>query len=56
MSYREMMERAERASLGLIRDAGLPDPDRVEHGEHELRLIWLAPKVAVVIELDETEQ
>ena len=42
----------QRRTLRLLEDNGLPGPDQIEFGEHEVRFLWLDRKVALVVELD----
>lgn len=44
---------AERRMLELMKDAGLPPPAEVQHGEDVVRFLWPDKKVAVVIEVEE---
>ncbi len=42
MKVREMLERAD-----------VPRPDHIEYGFHCIRLFWIEPKVALVVDIDE---
>jgi hypothetical protein len=46
---------AERRMLDLMKNADLPEPDEIQHGPSEVRFLWHAKKIAVVIDLEETE-
>jgi hypothetical protein len=48
LDQRDWTERRMRA---IIADAGLPEPDEVEHHESSILLLWHEPKLA--IEIDE---
>ena len=37
----------------MLRDEGLPEPDRVEYGHTCIRLFWNETKVALVVDIDE---
>ena len=38
----------------LVADAGLDPPDAVEYGLDSLTFFWTGPKVAVIVDLDDT--
>lgn len=46
-------EEVEARMRALIAEAGLAEPDAVEHEPRAVVLLWHGPKVAVVIDLDE---
>jgi hypothetical protein len=46
---------AEQRMRELLADAGLPEPDEVQHGDGEVKFLWYDSKVAVVVNLDEGE-
>lgn len=37
----------------MLRQGGLPDPDRVEYGHTCIRLFWEETKVVLVVDIDE---
>jgi hypothetical protein len=41
---------------GLLDDAGLAHPDRVEHGPTSVVFCWDGPRVAVIVDLDRADQ
>jgi hypothetical protein len=44
---------AEHAGRALLENGGLPQPDAVEYGHTCIRFFWEAPKVVLVIDIDE---
>jgi hypothetical protein len=49
-------QRAERQVRTLLEDCGLPAPDEVEYGKTCVRFLWLDPKVALVVDLEDLEE
>jgi hypothetical protein len=47
---------AERRFRQLLEASGLDAPDRVEYDPEEMVFFWEAQKLAVVVELNDTEQ
>ena len=45
--------RCERAAREMIREGGLPDPDRIEYGHTCIRLFWEETKVVLVVDIDD---
>jgi len=37
----------------LVDQTGLPQPDQVEYGHTCIRLLWHAPRAALVVEIDD---
>jgi hypothetical protein len=44
---------AEHAGRALLENGGLPQPDAVEYGHTCIRFFWNAPKLVLVIDIDE---
>jgi hypothetical protein len=44
---------AERAVREMLEDNGLPEPDQVEYGYGCIRFLFVEPKLAVVIDIDD---
>jgi hypothetical protein len=44
---------AERGAREMLEQGDLPQPDWVEYGYTCIRLIWLEPKVVLIVEIDE---
>ena len=47
---------AERTIRDLLKDNGLPEPDRVEYGYTCIRVFFDEPKVCLVIDIDEAPE
>ena len=43
----------ERDAREMLRNGGLPEPDRVEYGHTCIRLFWEESKVVLVVDIDE---
>lgn len=43
----------ERDAREMIRQGGMPQPDRVEYGHTCIRLFWKESKVVLVVDIDE---
>lgn len=43
----------EQQAREMLRDEGLPEPDRVEYGHTCIRLFWNETKVVLVVDIDE---
>ena len=43
----------ERDAREMLKQGGLPDPDRVEYGHTCIRLFWEESKVVLVVDIDE---
>jgi hypothetical protein len=43
----------ERDAREMLRQGGLPDPDRVEYGHTCIRLFWEDTKLMLVVDIDE---
>jgi hypothetical protein len=52
----DQKQRAERQIRRLLEDSGLPAPDEVEYGLACIRFLWLDPKVALVVDLDDLDE
>lgn len=48
-------DEVEQRMVDLLERSSLPTPDAVEHGDHQVRFLWTEPKVAVVIDMNESE-
>ncbi len=49
-------DEVERRMVDLIEGSGLPAPDAIEHGDHQVRFLWTGSKVVVVVDVnDEVE-
>ena len=46
---------AEARFRRLVEDAGLDPPDAVEYGAECVTFFWTGPKVAVIVDLDDTD-
>jgi hypothetical protein len=44
---------AEHAGRAMLENGGVPQPDAVEYGHSCIRFFWNAPKVVLVIDIDE---
>jgi hypothetical protein len=49
-------QRVERRFLQLVEDCGLPAPDEVRYRTRSVEFLWLDRKVAVVVDLDESDE
>jgi hypothetical protein len=54
-SLREKID-AERTIRDLLREHGMPEPERVEYGYTCIRVFFDEPKVCVVIDIDEAPE
>ncbi len=47
---------AEHQMRELLRESGMPQPDRVEYGYTCIRLFFLEPGTVVVVDIDESDE
>lgn len=45
--------KCERDAREMLKEGGLPEPDRVEYGHTCIRLFWEETKVVLVVDIDE---
>jgi hypothetical protein len=45
--------KCEQAARDMLKDGGLPEPDRIEYGHTCIRLFWEDTKVVLVVDIDE---
>jgi hypothetical protein len=48
----EHLKAAARSFHELLELEGIPAPDQIEYGYACIRLMWRAPRIAVVVEMD----